>query len=275
MSVTRTPWHIYFALMVQETTPPDVEVRIEIILTKEPQRGDLLLLRSVSAPRRDDAAGAFRELWPRLRTDTIVEFKSLSHPLAPGDLARLQGYGAQYFADNVKRPLELEDLTLVLVVPRRTPMLVNELHRMRWKAEPLGGGYERLHGSGYPIYVAVIDEVAEAEQNDLLGLFSRREWTKKQVEWLWRHRAIPVEGVKVENLEESDEILREIARELPRELLKRGVPIEEVLVGLTPEQRLLIMPDDALRALSEDYIRSLSPELAAKIRARIGRPSPG
>src|SRR5689334_11483283 len=147
MSATRTPWHIYFALMVQETTPPDVEVKIEITLTKELQRGDLLLLRSAGMPRRDDLAGAFRDLWPRLRTDTLVEFKSLAHPLAPGDLARLQGYGAQYFADNVKRPLELEDLTLVLVVPRRTPMLANEIHRMRWTAEPLGGGYERLHGS--------------------------------------------------------------------------------------------------------------------------------
>src|SRR3954469_395933 len=121
MSTARTPWHVYFAVFMKEIAPPGVEVTFEVTLTTEPQRGDLLLLHREDAPRRDSEAHAFLGLWPLLRTDTLVEFKSLAWPLKKGDLARLQGYGAQYFAAQIERPLALGDLSLVLAVPTRTP----------------------------------------------------------------------------------------------------------------------------------------------------------
>jgi hypothetical protein len=48
---------------------------------------------------------------------------------------------------------------------------------------------------------------------------------------------------------------------------------EQRLADLSPEQRLLAMPDDALRALPDDYLRSLPPEVQDALRKRIGRPN--
>ena len=93
MSAVRTPWHVYFAIFLRENAPPDIQVKFEITLTTGPQRGDLLLLRRGDAGARDGEARAFLGLWPLLRTDTLVEYKSLAWPLHKGDLARLQGSG--------------------------------------------------------------------------------------------------------------------------------------------------------------------------------------
>src|SRR5262245_30544985 len=74
MSAVRTPWHVYFAIFLKEHAPPDIQLKFELILTTEPQRGDLLLLRRGDAGHRDHEAQAFRGLWPLLRTETLVEF---------------------------------------------------------------------------------------------------------------------------------------------------------------------------------------------------------
>jgi hypothetical protein len=49
-----------------------------------------------------------------------------------------------------------------------------------------------------------------------------------------------------------------------------AMPIEQRLAGLSPEQLILALPDEALRALSLDYIVTLSAETVAAIRKRIG-----
>ncbi|WP_437553829.1 hypothetical protein WME97_19520 [Sorangium sp. So ce367] len=43
------------------------------------------------------------------------------------------------------------------------------------------------------------------------------------------------------------------------------------MAGLSPEQVLLALPDDVLRALSDAYLDTLSNETRAAIRARIGQ----
>lgn len=55
--------------------------------------------------------------------------------------------------------------------------------------------------------------------------------------------------------------------------LLESLPLEERFLGLGPEERVLAVPDEALRALSEDYLRTLSPATQAAIRARIGHPA--
>jgi hypothetical protein len=252
MSALRTPWHVYFAMLLKEGAPPDIQLKFEVILTTEPQRGDLLLLRRGDAGHRDGEAQVFRGMWPLLPQETLVEFKSLAWPLRKGDLARLQGYGAQYFAARLDEgPFALADLALVLILPKRGPMLAEELERMGWTMTPLGVGYARITGSGYALYLAIIEEVTEAEQDGLLGLFSRKQWTDKQIAWWWTHHAGSLEGMNVQDTENYNEI------------------IAEMLASMSVEQRLLSLPDEALRSLSDEYLRSLPADLAAKIRARI------
>jgi hypothetical protein len=59
------------------------------------------------------------------------------------------------------------------------------------------------------------------------------------------------------------------------EMVKKFVgrlTLEQRLAGLTLEQVLGTLTDDALRALSDDYLRTLPPDVQEAIRKRIGRP---
>jgi hypothetical protein len=265
MSKVRTPWHVYFAIFLKETAPPDIQLKFEVIFTTEPQRGDLLLLRRGDAGHRDGEATAFLGLWPHVRAHTLVEYKSLSWPLHAGDLARLQGYGAQYVAARLEEgPFSLHDLSLVLIVPTRTPTLKDELGRMGWTLTDLGKGYGRIDGSGYAMVLVVIEEVTQAEQDELLGLFSRRRWTPRQVAWFWKHHAGALEGVNVQEVEGYDQIISEMLA---------SIPVEKRMEGLAPEQQLLALSNEVLRGLREDYVNSLPADVAAAIRARLGRSS--
>ncbi len=251
MSTARTPWHVYFAVFMKEIAPPGIEVTFEVTLTTEPQRGDLLLLHREEVPRRDSDARAFLGLWPLLRTDTLVEFKSLAWPLQKGDLSRLQGYGAQYFTAQVDRPLALRDLALVLILPTRTPTLVHELARMEWTATALGNGYDRIEGAGYALYVVIMTEVTGAEKDDLLGLFSGRTWTRKQITWWWRHRTGSMGEMNMQDMPGTDEIIQEMLDSLPPEQRLAGLAPEQRLAGLAPEVRLAgLAPEVRLAGLA-------------------------
>jgi hypothetical protein len=284
--VGRTAWHVGFAIFVKETAPPDTEVRFEVVLTTEPQRGDLLLLRR--GELRSGAAKALRGLWPLLRGDTILEYKSFAWPLRAGDLARLQGYGAQYYAAEIgQRAFDLGELSLVLVVAKRTPTLTEELERMGWTMTEISPGYARITGSGYAMYLVVLAEVAKAEQDEIVALFSGPRWTPEQLDWWWRHHAGSMEGVNVQQTEDYDKIMREIAEHMTVEQRLAGLAPEQRLAGLAPEQMLrayeqrlagldrdhqaLALPAELLRALSEEYIRSLPVEVQEEIRRRIRR----
>jgi hypothetical protein len=291
MSTARTPWHVYFAVFMKQVAPPGVEVTFEVALTIEPQRGDLLLLHREDAPRRDGDAQAFLGLWPLLRTDTLVEFKSIGWPLKKGDLSRLQGYGAQYFTAQIDRPLALSDLALVLILPTRTPTLVNELDRMGWTATPLGNGYDQIEGAGYRMYVAIMAEITEAEKDGLLGLFSGRKWTPRQITWWWQNRTEAMEGTNMADMPGTDEIIQQMLDSLPPEQRLAGLAPEQRLAGLAPEQRLaglapeqrlaglapeqqvLALSDEVLRGLPSEYLSTLPAEIQESIRSRLGAKS--
>ncbi len=274
MSTTRTPWHVYFAVFMKEMAPPGIEVTSEVTLTTEPQPGDLLLLHRKEVPRRDNDAQAFLGLWPLLRSDTLVDFKSLVWPLKKGDLARLQGYGAQYFAAQIDRPLALRDfalrdLALVLILPTRTPTLVDELARMQWTAVSLGNGYDQIEGAGYALYIAIMEEVTEAEKDELLGTFCGHTVTAKQIKW-WQNRTGSMAGTNMEDMPGTDEIIQQMLDSLSPEERLAGLAPEQRLAGLAPEQQVLALSDGVLRGLSPEYLSSLPADVQEAIRCRIG-----
>jgi hypothetical protein len=280
MSTTGTPGHVDFAVFMKEIVPPGIKVTVEVPLTTEPQGGGLLLLHRKEVPRRDSDAQTFLGLWSLLRTDTLVDFKSVACPLQKGDLARLQWHGAQYFTAQIDRPLALRDLALVLILPTRTPTLINELARMQWTAVSLGNGYDRIEGAGYALYVVIMTEVTEAEKDDLLGLFSGRQWTRKQIAWWWQHRTGSMGEMNMQDMPGTDEIIQEMLDSLPPEQRLAGLTPEQRLAGLPPEQWLagadrdhqaLALPVEVLRLLPDTYFHSLSPEVQAEIRRRLAQ----
>ena len=74
------------------------------------------------------------------------------------------------------------------------------------------------------------------------------------------------------DVEGYEQILKEMMASLPIEIRLEGLAPEQRVAGLTLEQQLLALPDEVLRGLSEEYLRSLPADVAAAIRARIGRP---
>jgi hypothetical protein len=101
----------------------------------------------------------------RIKSPTKSSFR-------PGDLIRLWGYGPLYHAANLDETSTPADLTLLLVVASITPTLRDEINLMGWNVVDLGGGYRRIDGAVYALYVAVTDEVAAAEHDGFLRLFS-------------------------------------------------------------------------------------------------------
>jgi hypothetical protein len=304
-----TLWHESFADCVMLRKPGGFEARPEVQLSRRPRRVDLLLLRR-DGEHPDGDARILRGLWPRLGRVTILELKSPVRGFRRSDLIRLGSYGAQYHADHAGELESRAALTLVLVVPRRESALEAEIAHLGWHLEPLGNGYAELRGAWYTTFVVFTNDVAEAEHDDFLRIFSDRELqTAEAHHWLehWlgdhgpRDNERPREGYE----EMADKLLDMLDKLPPERILHRykrrgelvklmepeerlaglapeerlaGLAPEERLAGLAPEERLaglapeerLALSDEVLRGFSQEFIRSLPQAVQGKIRKRLG-----
>jgi hypothetical protein len=270
MGTARTVWHFAFVQLVNERAPAGIEVRGEVLLTTEPQRADLLLLRRIDAPARAVQAHVLRGLWPLLGEDTLAEFKSISRPFRRGDLVRLLGYGSQYHVTQIER-LQRRQLTLALFVPNLTPTLRTELDGMGFTLNELGGGYARMEGPvPYPMVLVRLDEVADVEHDDLLRSFGNRRIMTTESAWWWQRHTNKANNM-IEDMEGYEDVAREIAASLSPEVRVAGLTPAQRMAGLSPEEILLELPDELLRSQPEDVLRTLSPEGRERVRRRIGR----
>jgi hypothetical protein len=219
-----------------------------------------------------------------LAEDTVLEYKSpIASAFRRGDLLRLWGYGVQHHVDSIERLSSRHALTLVLVVASFTPTLLDEIAQMDWTLSPLGGGYSRIDGAVYATYVVVTDEVAEAEQDDFLAIFSHRPVLSPDAQ-RWMNQWIEQERGTMQNVEDMEgyeEMTRKFLDSMPVARRLAGIPPEERLAGLAPEERLaglapeeqlLALSEEILRGLSDEYLRTLPADVLTAIRARIGRP---
>ena len=264
-------WHLSFVNLVQQRAPPNFEVQSEVRLSLEPQRADILLLRRRGVVRRDAAAQVLRAVWPLLARVTIVEFKSpVRSSCRPGDLVRLWSYGGQYHAAHMRDLRTRADLTLLLVVPTLTRTLRKEIARMGWTLVPLGGGYSRIDGAVYTLFVAVTDEVTRVEKDDFLGIFSHHPVTNPAVTWWFRNwTKETMVKQKIKDIPGYDEMREKLLDFLSPEERLAGLGPEQRLAGLAPEQVVLALPLEILRGLSPDYLHSLPREIEQAIRQRI------
>jgi hypothetical protein len=251
------------AEVCSKRAPPGFDIQTEVRLTIEPQRADMLLLRRIGAAREDEKARVLRTLWPLLGLVTILEYKSpVRSSFRPGDLIRLWSYGAVYDAAHVDELPSPSDLTLALVIPSVTPTLTAEIARMGWTLTALGGGYGRIDGAVYALYVVATDEVSQAEHDEFLKLFSRRKLNVSDAtRWLG-------DWLKEEQMKQPDVTQQESFDEMMRRVV-RAMPLEKRLELFEPEELLVGVPVEALRALPEDYILSLDPETQEIIRRRL------
>ena len=161
-----------------------------------------------------------------------------------------------------------------MVLPGLTPSLRDEIAHMGWTLEPLERGYARIRGVMYTTYVAFTNEIAEAEDDDYLRVFSDHELhTAETLSWLrhWMLEKKTMLDPKQIRPEGYDEMMQKLLesltpeerlRGLPPEERLRGLPPEERLRGLPPEERLRgLPPEERLRGLpSDERLRGLPPE---------------
>ena len=180
-------------------------------------------------------------LWPHLTDTALLEFKGPTSGLRRRDLPKLLSYGWEYLSQDDCVVDDPAKLSLVLAVPTETPTLRREYGRCRVEPRPLGDGYVRLVGSCYTILVVLLDQVANAERDDFLRLFTHdRAKVKDQKALWWMHawirkaRTMP----ELKQLEGFDDIVVGLIDALGVEELLRHVQPEQRLAGLDPEQVL-------------------------------------
>jgi hypothetical protein len=292
MANHRTAWHVLFVAGLSEHHPPGFDVLPEQLLSNEPLRADLVLVRRREGPYNDAAAGTLRRLWPLIGRMALVEFKSPGRPLRPGELAKLFGYGGQYHALHFDEVDTSEELLLVLVVALITPTLTEELRRLRLRTVPIAPGYLRAEARPYTLLVVDLSAVVEADGDELMAIFVRnRLLSLIATRFMEQHRMTPNAPQNLAELEDYHEVVQRWLSSLtpaerleglaPAERLEGLAPAErleglapaERVEGLTPEQLILTLPDETLRSMSDDYLRTLSAEVQQAVRHRIGRPA--
>ncbi len=258
MGTTRTAWHVILAALLSQRGSRSFEYRSEVPLSSEPLRGDFLLLHREGALGPDPSARTLRRLWDLLPKDTILEFKSVGRPYRSRNLHRLLSYLFLYYADQIERVAEPADLCGVLLVAARTPSLYADALALGLRWRDLGDGYARIEGAAFALYVVEIDVAADAEDDDLLRLLGHGgPRTSEGQRWLAEQIGSEKAGVPMEQMEAFEELVAKIVAKLPPEEGLGGFcRPRSASRGLTPEEQLLLLPVETLRALSDAYIRA-------------------
>ncbi|WP_437330479.1 hypothetical protein [Sorangium sp. So ce381] len=132
----------------------------------------------------------------------------------------------------------------------------------------------------YATYLAITDEVTEAERDDYLRLFSHRSALPGEAaRWLkqWM-RDTRMKQPDIEELPGYEEMFQKLVEAMPVEKRLAGLAPEQRLAGLAPEQRLaglapeqviLALPVEVLRMLSEEHLHSLPADVRETIKKRL------
>jgi hypothetical protein len=297
----RRAWHALMAVLLNERKPSGFELFSEVQLSKEPLRMDYLLLRRKAVSgQQEKAAEVFRFLWEHLPQETIVEFKTASHPLRSGEIDKLLAYAHLRRYSQHATLNGYKQLALVLVVHHRTPLLAKELSKLGGTLHPMAEGYHYLQGT-FRLFIVELAIVARQEADSILAVFDPETVASTMGrQWLATHLAGELETMAIDQMEEFDEILERITEKYVHRILPKlstqqrlagmapeqrlaGMDPEQRMLGLEPEQRLagldeahavLALPKAVLRGLSPEYLKTLPDEVQTEVQRRLAKPDP-
>lgn len=256
----------------------DFDIFEQFCLAEEALRIDFLLLRKHSGAA-GEGGRTLSFLWPRLPTYTVFEYKSPSRPLRAGDLDKLWAYIHLYASDSKNEAIRRDDICGVLAVPHRTPTLNNAVKNAKLRWENLGGGYFRVLGGQFVLYVVELDVAGLGEPDGILyGLGTGNRGTDAYLHFY--AELIGSKEIAMQNLEGYQDIRRKVLSMLSPEERLEGLAPQERLAGLAPQERLagldhdqqaLALPLDVLKLLPKEYFQSLSPEVQAILEERLAK----
>ncbi|MFO0631082.1 MAG: hypothetical protein U0325_36395 [Polyangiales bacterium] len=294
----RTAWHPLLILLLEQLLPSDLwEVLAEYALTQEPRRIDAVVVRRVAATAW--RASHLRSVFDDLRDHNLLHFKGATDALERADAMQVLSYAYQYMAlRDLRSPAVL---ALRVVAPTLTP-------RFREQLTVFGGalGESEVRGvhvgqlQGFALRVVETSVVWTTPGERLLYAISPAclsaperprgfDDTERDVYYRLlqgitqlsqdpRWKAIMKDATLVG--ETASQALMDLLAVIPPEQRLAGLAPEQRLAGLAPEDlarvltetdRVLALPDAALRALPADYLATLPTDAQARIRARLGR----
>ncbi len=271
----QTSLYCQYADLVTRQRPPGWDVVVGKPPSRRPRVANLLLLRHLDSERRDNEARVMRGLWRHLTNTVLLELKGPTDGLRERDLAALLSYGARYLARNECPIVHHNELSLVLVVPRETPTLWREYEHCSLRPEPLDDGYVRLLGMPYTIIVVLLDQVADAERDDYLRLFTTQlDYIQDYGVLAWAQSWLKTDRKDMEHLkhlEGYEDLVRDFAKHFGKQAL---------IDYATPEERRAMLsymaPEERLAGLSPAQILAgLSPEVREQLLAAMTKNSPG
>jgi hypothetical protein len=269
----RTWWHPLLASLLRWQLGSHYQVEEEVPVGKKPLQIDLLLLHQEQGELPASAQQILAGLVEHLGEFTLVEFKSPSDTLRPGDFQTFLAYAFLYRAQNDPL-LEPSRLHLLVLAPKLTKGYREELRLLGVTPEQQEKGIWRLHG-GVVVHATWLLETEELAglNHPLLTLISptflqdrvtvydtlRQGGYTELVIYLAQqiHQfRLLGEEFAMQHLGAEDQM-----KQVLRDILTTMTP-EERLEGLSPEDRVRGLPaEDRVRGLpAEDRVRGLSPE---------------
>jgi hypothetical protein len=264
-----TAWHPMLVALLEIFLPAGWQLIPELLLSRLPQRVDILILELVGAVPGE--AHRLHSIFDHLRPHTLIEHKGPTDDLAAEDALVLLGYGAQYMRlKKVKSPAEV---CLMVVADRITPGFVEQIARHDGRFAQVGQGLWKGEAAGFALHgVETYDASRSGSSERLLYAFSRAFITNprggppldeeaRRVYTLLKAQVEQFRKARGPAAMKYDEMMQKSLEELMEPVLETFSP-EQRLRGLTPEQRLQgLTPEQRLQGLTPEQLREqLTPE---------------
>jgi hypothetical protein len=254
---TRTMWHPLLVRMLRFTLGSAFEVQEEVYVGKVPLRVDIILVRREGGEVSETWASTLSGLLPLLNRFTLIEFKGPTDTMERGDFAQLLGCSFLWHAQESEL-VSHDAVSLIVLTPRVSGPLRDEVRALGGDVQSHEAGIFRVAGLPFVTWLVETDVMAEQGQ-PVLSLVSRAflndrqsiieklahsayadlvQYMVQQVEQFRSEEDFAMQQVLSENLKEFSAKLRaKFLEETPVEERLRGLSPEELLAGLSAEER--------------------------------------
>lgn len=261
MGTTWTPWHLILAMLLGQRAPGNRNIQSEVQLTADALRLDFVFL--FQEDKSDRPAETLKKLWGLLPKHAVCEFKSVGRQYRRFNLDRFFTYITAYFTDHAEELGQRSELCGVMLVMKRSKTMAEDVRAYGLHWRDLGDGYWQLEGGPFKIVVVEIEVVADSEEDDVLRFLTRRQpRTVEGRRWLAKQLGTAEMQMKIDEMEDFDEVVDTFLRTLSPEQRLAGLAPEQVLSAYAPEQRLAgLAPEQRLAGLvPEQRLAGLAPE---------------
>jgi hypothetical protein len=268
-----TAWHPMLVALLELYLPSGWLLVPELLLSRLPQRVDIVILELVGAER--GTARRLHSIFDHLRPHTLIEHKGPTDDLAGEDVQVLLGYAMQYM--RLKKLKDASDVCLMVIADHIPPGFVDQVTRYDGRFARVGRGLWQGEVAGFALHGVETRDAAHAGSSErLLYAFSRAflvdprggpplDDEGRHVYTLLRAQVEQFRKARGPEAMKYEEMMQKSLAELMEPVLE-NMSVEERLRGLTPEAVAKALgPEQLVKALGPEQLAdALGPEQLAK-----------